>query len=64
MWRKKITAERNKYRKHFFYPGFLIIGLKTKRANFKGNTDNQKLKTLVMTAATQNLSAFMFYVHD
>ena len=64
MWRKKITAERNKYRKRFFYPGFLIIGLKTKRANFKGNTDNQKLKTLVMTAATQSLSAFMFYVHD
>ena len=64
MWRKKITAERNKYRKRFFYPGFLIIGFKTKRANFKGNTDNQKLKTLVMTAATQNLSAFMFYVHD
>ena len=31
---------------------------------FKGNTDNQKLKTLVLTVATQNLSAFMFYVHD
>ena len=63
MWRKKITAERNKYGKRFFYPGFLIIGLKTKCANFKGNTDNRKLKTLVLTAATQNLSAFMFYVH-
>ena len=64
MWRKKITAERNKYRKRFFYPGFLIIGLKRKRANFKGNTGNQKLKTLVITAATQNLRAFMFHVHD
>ena len=65
MWRKKITAERDKYRKRFFfYPGFLIIGLETKRANFKGNTDNQKLKTLVLTVATQNLSAFMFHVHD
>ena len=64
MWRKKIKAERDKYRKRCFYPDFLIIGLKTKRANFKGNTDNQKLKTLVLTVATQNLSAFMFYVHD
>ena len=64
MRRKKITAERDKYRKCFVYPGFLIIGLETKCANFKGNTDNQKLKTLVLTVATQNLSAFMFYVHD
>ena len=64
MWRKKITAEQDKYRKRFFYPGFLIIGLETKRANFKDNTDNQKLKTLVLTATTQNLSVFMFYVHD
>ena len=64
MWRKKITAEQDKYRKRFFCPGFLIIGLETKRANFKDNTDNQKLKTLVLTATTQNLSAFMFYVHD
>ena len=64
MWRKKIAAERNKYRKRFFYPGLLIIGLKRKRANFKGNTGNQKLKTLVITAATQNLRAFMFHIHD
>ena len=64
MWRKKITAEQDKYRKRFFYPSFLIIGLETKRANFKDNTDNQKLKTLVLTATTQNLSVFMFYVHD
>ena len=45
MWRKKIMAQRDQYRKRFFYPGFLIIGLETKRAIFKGNTDNQKLKT-------------------
>ena len=63
MWRVKIPAERDKYRKRFFYPGFLIIGLETKRPNFKGNTDNQKLKNLVLTAITQNLSAFMFYAH-
>ena len=61
---KNITVERDKYRKRFFYPGFLIIGLEMKPANFKGNTDNQKLKTLVLTVGTQNLSAFMFYVHD
>ena len=61
---KNITVERNKYRKRFFYPGFLSIGLETKRANFKGNTDNQKWKTLVLTIGTQNLSAFMFYAHD
>ena len=62
--KKNIPVERDKYRKCFFYPGFLIIGLKTKRANFKGNTDNQKLKTLMLTVGTQNLSAFMFYAHD
>ena len=61
---KNITFERDKYRKRFFYPGFLIIGLETKCANFKGNKDNKKLKPLVLTAGTQNLSAFMFYVHD
>ena len=64
MWRKTLRLNGINIESGFFYPGFLIIGSETKHVNFKGNMDNQKLKTLVLTLVTQNLRAFIFYVHD
>ena len=56
---KNVPAERDKYRKSVFNPGFLIIGTEKKRQNFKTNMDKQQVKTLVLTVVTQNLYAFM-----
>ena len=55
---KNVPAERNEYRNGDSYPGFVINGAEKKRKNFKNNMNDRKVKTLVLTVATQNLCAF------
>ena len=44
---------------YFFYHDVLITGVEKKRESFKKNIEDQKVKILVLTIATQNLCAFM-----
>ena len=43
----------------FFYHEVLITGVEKKRESLKKNIEDQKVKILVLTIATQNLCAFM-----
>ena len=52
---KNIPVEGDKKQKGGFYSGFLIIGTEKKQENFKNNMNDQRVKILVLTVATQNL---------
>ena len=56
---ENVPAECDKYPNGVFYSSFLIISAEEKWKNFKNNMEDQNVKTLVLTVATQNLFAFM-----
>ena len=60
---KNVPAERNNHRKGVL-SRLSNHWRQKKQKNFKNDMDDQKVKTLVLTVATQNLRAFMFMIDN